>query len=239
MGQLWNIDELTDLAQAALRASAYDGQRSGQVRDFPDKRTIRYYTTLGLIDRPAEIRGRTAFYGRRHVLQLVAIKRLQARRLSLGEIQRALIGVDNDVLARHANLLSDFWESVARSGPSNGDTPETPAPNGLTDSTDATEENGRSEFWKSEPVELKEVASPADDAPPQCLGCSAVHLRLSPGVTLVIEGIQMERFEQEALSKLKPAVRDLLRAMRGLGITPHETRGGTQKGGENANHPNH
>ena len=98
MSRLWNINELTDLALAALQASAYGGQGSGQIRDFPDKRTIRYYTTLGLLDRPVEIRGRTAVYGRRHVLQLVALKQLQARGFSLCEIQQALAAADDDVL---------------------------------------------------------------------------------------------------------------------------------------------
>ena len=74
---LWTIDELGSRVALALSVD-YDGQASGRVRDVPDRRTIRYYTTLGLIDRPA-LRGRTALYGRRHLLQLVAIKRLQAQ----------------------------------------------------------------------------------------------------------------------------------------------------------------
>ena len=77
---LWDLDELC--AQVALALAAdYAGQASGRVRDVPDGRTIRYYTTLGLVDRPVAVpgKGRTAFYGRRHLLQLVAIKRLQAQ----------------------------------------------------------------------------------------------------------------------------------------------------------------
>src|SRR3954454_9872246 len=88
---LWKIDELS--AQVALALSVgYDGAPNGRVRDVPDRRTIRYYTTLGLIDRPAQMQGRTALYGRRHLLQLVAIKRLQARGLSLAELQERLLG---------------------------------------------------------------------------------------------------------------------------------------------------
>src|ERR1700730_4103681 len=89
---LWTIDELGRLVAAALSVD-YAGQANGQVRDVPDRRTIRYYTTLGLIDRPAEMRGRTALYGRRHLLQLVAIKRLQAAGRSLTEIQQHLLGL--------------------------------------------------------------------------------------------------------------------------------------------------
>jgi MFS family permease/DNA-binding transcriptional MerR regulator len=74
------------------------------VRDVPDRRTIRYYTTLGLIDRPSEMRGRTALYDRRHLLQLVAIKKLQAGGQSLAEVQRALAGQTDRGLAEVARL---------------------------------------------------------------------------------------------------------------------------------------
>src|SRR5262245_39472227 len=84
---LWTIQELG--AQVALALSVdYPGPPNSRVRELPDQRTIRYYTTQGLLDRPAEMRGRTALYGRRHLLQLVAIKRLQARGLSLSAIQQ-------------------------------------------------------------------------------------------------------------------------------------------------------
>src|SRR5215471_1357192 len=94
---LWTIAELGALAERAL-AVDYPGQSNGQVRAVPDRRTIRYYTTLGLIDRPAQMRGRTALYGRRHLLQLVAIKRLQANGLSLQEVQQQLLGLSDTEL---------------------------------------------------------------------------------------------------------------------------------------------
>src|SRR5206468_6454027 len=87
---LWTIDELGAKAAEAL-AVDYEGPPNNRVRDVPDPRTIRYYTTLGLVDRPAEMRGRTAYYGLRHLRQLAAIKRLQARGLSLAEVQRRLL----------------------------------------------------------------------------------------------------------------------------------------------------
>ena len=82
---IWTLDELTERVGAALSVG-YDGQPSGRVRHLPDQRAIRWYTTIGLVDRPAATRGRTAMYGPRHLLQLVAIKRLQARGLSLVSI---------------------------------------------------------------------------------------------------------------------------------------------------------
>ena len=86
----------------ALGGPGYEGVPSGRVRDVPDLRTIRYYTTLGLLDRPAAMRGRTALYGPRHLLQLVAIKRLQARGLSLAAVQERVVGLSDAALRRLA-----------------------------------------------------------------------------------------------------------------------------------------
>src|SRR5262245_36191199 len=105
---LWTLDDLT--AQVALALSVdYEGSASGRVRDVPDRRTIRYYTTLGLIDRPVQMRGRTALYGRRHLLQLVAIKKLQASGQSLAEVQQALGGQTDGSLAQVAELDGPDW----------------------------------------------------------------------------------------------------------------------------------
>src|SRR4051812_26557012 len=102
---IWGLEELSAQVARAL-AAGYAGQASGRVRDVPDGRTIRYYTTLGLVDRPVARpgRGRTAFYGRRHLLQFVAIKRLQAEGLSLGEVQARLVGQTDAVLEEAARL---------------------------------------------------------------------------------------------------------------------------------------
>src|SRR5437660_12648026 len=100
---LWTIDQLG--AQVALALSVdHQGAPNRRVREVPDLRTIRYYTTLGLLDRPAEMRGRTALYGQRHLLQLVVIKRLQGRGLTLAEIQRQLVGLTNQALGKLAKL---------------------------------------------------------------------------------------------------------------------------------------
>ena len=98
----WTIDELGERVAEALGGPGYDGVPSGRVRDVPDLRTIRYYTTLGLLDRPAAMRGRTALYGPRHLLQLVAIKRLQARGLSLAAVQERVVGLSDASLRRLA-----------------------------------------------------------------------------------------------------------------------------------------
>src|SRR3954471_6317797 len=76
-----------ELADRGLLGAAADGR----VSDAPDARTVRYYTTLGLLDRP-RIEGRQARYAERHLLQLLAIKALQAFDLPLAEIQQRLYG---------------------------------------------------------------------------------------------------------------------------------------------------
>ncbi|MBC7545278.1 MAG: hypothetical protein H7338_21345, partial [Candidatus Sericytochromatia bacterium] len=59
---LWTLDELASRVAAALAAD-YAGSGSNRVSDLPNPRGIRYYTTLGLLDRPAAMQGRTALYG--------------------------------------------------------------------------------------------------------------------------------------------------------------------------------
>ena len=104
------------------------------MREVPDLRAIRYYTTLGLLDRPAAMRGRTALYGRRHLLQIVAIKRLQAEGLPLVAIQERLAGVSDAALRRIARIPADLAEPDAGPPPTEERSPrtrfwaETPAP---------------------------------------------------------------------------------------------------------------
>jgi DNA-binding transcriptional MerR regulator len=116
----WTIGELGGRVAEALGGPGYDGVPSGRVRDVPDLRTIRYYTTLGLLDRPAEMRGRTALYGPRHLLQLVAIKRLQARGLSLAAVQERVVGLSDASLRRlvAAEAAASAAEPAPRSAPS-------------------------------------------------------------------------------------------------------------------------
>src|SRR5437867_13243666 len=97
----WTLDELCEQAEQALQRES-SAASDGRVREVPDRRTIRYYTTLGLLDRPAEMRGRTAYYGPRHLLQLLAIKRLQAAGRTLSEIQQTLLGLGESELRRLA-----------------------------------------------------------------------------------------------------------------------------------------
>ena len=107
--------------------------RNGQVRAVPDERTIRYYGAIGLLDKPSATRGRTAMYGRRHVAQILAIKRLQAEGKTLAEIQALWPGLDDRTLSRLTGVelpprpkaRKEFWKDAP--APGAAATPATPA----------------------------------------------------------------------------------------------------------------
>jgi DNA-binding transcriptional MerR regulator len=193
----WTLDELAERVDAAL-AVDYAGQPSGRVRDVPDRRAIRWYTTIGLIDRPVAHRGRTALYGPRHLLQLVAVKRLQARGLPLVAIQQELAGATDTQLARVARL-------PATAPPTPHVVPATApaaeiAPGPFRSRTAALRQP-RPAFWlerptaatASEGIEAPEapVGVDAGEGTAWALGVDGVAtlrgVRLSQGVTLLLE----------------------------------------------------
>lgn len=96
-GPAYSLEELAAEAERSLSRLGAGGAADGRVSAFPDARTVRYYSTLGLLDRP-RIEGRQAVYGRRHLLQLVAVKALQARGLALAQVQGRLLGLTDEEL---------------------------------------------------------------------------------------------------------------------------------------------
>lgn len=108
----WTLDELVGQIAAALATPAYPGAPNGRVRDLPDRRAVRWYATTGLIDRPA-MQGRNAVYGTRHLLQIVAVKRLQAQGLSLAEVQAELAGATDETLRRVAVIPEEMTADQA------------------------------------------------------------------------------------------------------------------------------
>jgi DNA-binding transcriptional MerR regulator len=138
MGE-WTLEELVRRAGQVLAAADVRAP-NGRVTELPDARVVRWYTTRGIVDRPSGNRGRTALYGPRHLLQLVAVKRLQARGLSLAEIQGLLAGATDTELRRRADLPTDVPHS------------DTDTDN---DTADASHESEpvRARFWTEPPAQ--------------------------------------------------------------------------------------
>src|SRR5215216_114883 len=157
----WTLDELAERVDTAL-AVDYSGPPSGRVRAVPDRRAIRWYTTIGLVDRPAAHRGRTALYGPRHLLQLVAVKRLQARGLPLVAIQQELAGATDTELGRVARL-------PATAGAVPAAVPASPAwPPGATGAAARRLAAGparRAAFWRNPPVAALTAEAAGTSAP--------------------------------------------------------------------------
>jgi DNA-binding transcriptional MerR regulator len=196
---LWTLTELSAQVDAAL-AVDYHGQVNGRVREVPDIRTIRYYTTRGLLDPPAQMRGRTALYGERHLLQLVAIKRLQAKGLSLTEIQPRVMGQTNSVLRRLAQL---------------------PAHRPKAEPTESTEERTndrrRTAFWSTEPATVPESETTAEHKSEMQKTSDQVVLPLigvplGEGVTLLVK---MDcSLDEQDVQALRSAAAPLLKILK-------------------------
>jgi DNA-binding transcriptional MerR regulator len=183
----WTLSEL--VAEVAARISALPAPRNGQVRAVPDDRTIRYYAAIGLLDRPSAMRGRTALYGRKHLAQVVAIKRLQTMGRSLSEIQAVWPTLDDRTLARMSGIelaakapppgRAAFWkqdrgaptiaEPEAETPP---DEPEPETPPGELPAADA-----------AAPAEPSSVVAPAV-APAVAPSVVELRIELAPNVVL-------------------------------------------------------
>jgi DNA-binding transcriptional MerR regulator len=240
----WTLDELAGRVETAL-AVDYHGQASGRVRAVPDRRAIRWYTTIGLIDRPVAHRGRTALYGPRHLLQLVAVKRLQARGLPLVSIQQELAGATDAQLARVARLPASVAAEVVH-GPAaaarGGDglagrgraDPGTaparpPAAAGRSAGVAPRPAAGRARrarFWREQPAAFTAAAvadadptAPPDPKPEQAgtgLAATLQGVRLGDGVTLLLEpGRGLGTGDVQAILD---AARPLLATLRDRGL---------------------
>ncbi len=107
-----SLEELIDPC-ARLVPLVAAGQARYKVTEVPSERTIRYYATAGLIDRPLGLSGTRAVYGYRHLLQVLVVKSLQARDLPLRKIRGMIAGRPDDYLeAILGRTESDRWESV-------------------------------------------------------------------------------------------------------------------------------
>jgi len=207
MSELWPIERLVELAAKALETVPYDGQTSKRIRDVPDLRTARYYTTIGLLDRPQEMRGRTAYYGRRHLLQLVAVKRLQAQGLSLVAIQQQLAAADTAWLARCADLPAGFLEKAA-AGMRDRARTFSPEQSRKAGQGQSDQRRKRSQFWAAIPTPSRGEHVPATGS--TVVATPAVVLHLAPGIFLTVEGECAHSLDEAKLAKLRSVLAALV-----------------------------
>jgi DNA-binding transcriptional MerR regulator len=208
----WTILELAELAADVLAAAQPTGspaeagspaepRANGRVRDVPNERLVRWYVTVGLVDPPLSRRGRVARYGRRHLLQLVAVKRRQGEGRSLAEIQAELAGATDEALAAVARVPDTkpalqpaaavlpaaparFWtRSAAQRDPAAAEEPGEQNP--------AAEEPGERNLAAA--AGAGRALSTAHGDPLDRGQSRLVHgVRLAPGVTLLLEGAARE-----------------------------------------------
>lgn len=194
----WTIDELGQQVSRALSRD-YDGPPNDRITAVPQKRTIRYYTTLGILDRPIEMQGRTALYGPRHLLQLVAVKRLQAAGVSLADIQNRLSNLSDKEIAAIARL----------SAPSK--------------SPRRVSVRAEDSFWQSAPAEPaepnavndEEIDGELESIPPSVV----TKLRVTPGVELFFDTARTA--DRRDAVALREAAEPLLAALKSRGLIPH------------------
>jgi DNA-binding transcriptional MerR regulator len=198
---MWTLDELVDRVRGAL-AAEYPGAPNNRVRDLPDRRAVRWYTTIGLVDRPLGMRGRSALYGPRHLVQLAALKRRQAEGRTLAEIQAELAGASDAVLATVARVPDSL---LIADGPA----PEPPGP-------------ARTRFWAAAPATAAPEATP--EAAPMAASEAATVTRapaaavggvaLGGGAILVLPGLPADTDRAAIAAAARPLM--ALLAERGL-----------------------
>jgi DNA-binding transcriptional MerR regulator len=188
----WSLEEFAERVAQALAA---DGVRApnGRVRDVPDARAIRWYATIGLVDRPHVGPRRASRYSARHLLQVVAVKRRQAEGRSLAEIQAELTGAPEHALRAAARIPDELLATAP---------PDPPA-------------RARSRFWATAPAPATPAAPvPVENAPAPAVPSVSYLIPLSGGATLSLPTAPTAADLAEIRSAAAPLL-DLL-ADRGL-----------------------
>ncbi|MGB9227511.1 MerR family transcriptional regulator [Mycobacterium sp.] len=203
----WTLDELVRRVAVGLADPAYPGAPNGRVRQLPDRRAVRWYTTTGLVDRPV-MQGRTALYNARHLLQLVAVKRRQAEGRSLAEIQAELAGATDDTLRRVAAVPDEVIKAE---------------PEGQSL---AARPSRRARFWAQAPAPAEQLGSGADGGADTVTTLAAVSL---PGGALLLLPVDHGgRPDEDDIHAIHAAARPLLELLadRGLlsGLLPLDER---------------
>ena len=95
-GTLLDVDALIQIVNDLLARYL---SREGAEKAAVSVRLARYFQTNGLLDEPFKA-GREARYGARHVLQLLAVRRLMANGYSTNSLSHLLRGATNESLQR-------------------------------------------------------------------------------------------------------------------------------------------
>lgn len=176
---LVRIEELANWGQQIMEDLGWREGDSKRVTWSPTPRLLRYYTTLGILDRAARFQGRVALYSGKHLLQVLAIKYLQLAGKKLEEIQKLMLGLSEENLAQMLGLSLPLPE------PQTSQQVESHAPR-------------REDFWSELPTrpDPEPTAQPAANRVLTCL-------EPLPGIQVLIdperlpEGFSLEEFLQQ------------------------------------------
>ena len=179
----WSLEELAEESQRYLDD---DGGDSKRVQWKPNGRQIRYYSTLGLLDKPDTENGRTVWYGPKHLLQLLAIKRLQLNGMKLADIQKALAGATVEEMRTLVGLPESFLGQLH---------------NSVKKAPSARREMA---FWATRPASAK----------PEPKFEHSWQLILDPGVTVTLDEKMAHELDEEEREELARALVDTWRKLQ-------------------------
>ena len=163
----WKLKELAEKSQDLLGSEG----DSNRIQWKPTGRQIRYYTTLGLLDKPFGGRGKGATYGPKHLLQLLAIKRLQHQGLKLAEIQPILAGQSQQRLAELLGYSQEWLAEMQREEPTE----------------EALPDRRQADFWSSIP-----------EAPQRRITVNQYcHFEIAPGATLMASQTALDHLDDK------------------------------------------
>lgn len=234
--ETWTIDEL--VAEVQRRIAALPKPQNGQVRAVPDDRTVRYYGTIGLLDRPCAMRGRTALYNRKHVAQVVAIKRLQTTGKSLAEIQALWHTLDDATLSRMSGVelpatkakatRKGFWKAEPARVMDRDEGRESPSGAGSqTHGPDAA--RSRADTSRRASVSRAEMPASVSRAEMPALApayaTTELRIELAPNISLSIAMGEDVAISRADVAAIRAAAAPLLAELANRRLTLHDEQG--------------
>lgn len=162
-----------------------------RVTTVPTERTIRFYTTQGLVDNPLGREGQFSLYGYRHLLQILAVKYLQSHYLPLRKIRSIVRNAGNRELEQlMPEIAPSSWTHLGftrddrRVGP-NSKAPASPVAPGAAASP--------------APGLAEEIPDVATDPPVESAADSWHRLEVAPGIELHVHAAALTTTNRERL----------------------------------------